>query len=72
MAEHILHMIKVGGSEFPAIGTDFDGFDGVEILEISKVEEMEKLWEALKKKGVTERQLDKIWHENVERVLSKM
>lgn len=70
MTEHILHMSNVGGSEFPAIGTDFDGFDGVEILEISKAEEMEKLWDALKEKGVTERQLDMIWHGNVERILN--
>lgn len=69
MAEHILHMIKIGGSEFPAIGTDFDGFDGVEVLEISKAEEMEKLWEALKKKGIAESQLDKIWCGNTERIL---
>lgn len=69
MVEHILHMIKIGGSEFPAIGTDFDGFDGVEVLEISKAEEMEKLWAALKKKGIVESQLDKIWYGNTERIL---
>lgn len=69
MAAHVLHMLRVGGSEFPAIGTDFDGFDGMEILEIPDVSKMERLWDALKKWGVTERQLDKIWGKNAERIL---
>lgn len=69
MTAHVLHMIRVGGSEFPAIGTDFDGFDGMEVLEIPDVSKMERLWDALKKAGVTERQLDKIWGGNVERIM---
>ena len=28
MTAHILHMLNKGGSDFPAIGTDFDGFGG--------------------------------------------
>lgn len=72
MTAHILHMLKVGGSEFPAIGTDFDGFDGDGILEIPDVSKMERLWDALKKAGVSERQLDKIWGENAERVLREV
>lgn len=69
MTAHVLHMIKTGGSEFPAIGTDFDGIDGLEYLEIPDASKMELLWEALKKKGVSESQLDKIWGENAERIL---
>lgn len=69
MTAHILHMIQVGGSEFPAIGTDFDGFDGMEREDIPRTDDMEKLWMALKQKGVTESQLDKIWSENARRVL---
>ncbi|MGF0031744.1 dipeptidase [Bariatricus sp. SGI.154] len=69
MAAHVLHMIRVGGSEFPAIGTDFDGFDGMDVLEIPDVSKMERLWDALKKRGISERQLDKIWGGNAERVL---
>lgn len=42
MAEHLACMVNAGGSEFAAIGTDFDGFDGVEILEIEK----QKRWSA--------------------------
>lgn len=72
MAEHLLHMIRIGGSDLPAVGTDFDGFDGIEILEIQQVGEMEKLWEALKKKGVTETLLDKIRYGNAERILREL
>ena len=72
MTAHILHMIRGGGSSFPAIGTDFDGFDGMEVQEIADASQMERLWDALKKAGLTERQLDKIWGENVERVLRRI
>lgn len=70
MTEHISHMINVGGSEFPAIGTDFDGIPPTDVLEVNGVAEMEKLWDALKKKGISEAQLDKIWCGNVLRILS--
>ena len=66
---HILHMIRTGGSEFPAIGTDFDGFDGMKVMEVPDISQMERLWDAIKKAGVGERQLDKLWGGNVERIL---
>ena len=72
MAEHLACMVNAGGSEFAAIGTDFDGFDGVEILEIEKAEEMERLWEALKAKGFTETQIERIAYGNVKRVLQAL
>lgn len=72
MTAHILHMIQVGGSGFPAIGTDFDGFDAEGILEIPDVSRMERLWDALKKAGVPERQLDGIWGKNAERVMREV
>ena len=72
MVDHLAHMVNVGGSEFAAIGTDFDGFDGVEILEIKKVEEMERLWEALKVNGFTESQIDRIAYGNAKRVLQAL
>lgn len=72
MAAHILHMIKVGGSEFPAIGTDFDGFRGMDVMEIPMISDMEKLWIYLKKKGLSEGQLEKIWSGNVLRILREI
>lgn len=72
MTAHLLHMIQVGGSGFPAIGTDFDGFDADGILEIPDVSGMERLWYALKRAGVSERQLDGIWGKNAERVMREV
>lgn len=72
MTAHIQHMLQVGGSEFPAIGTDFDGFDGMEYEDICRVEDIERLWVALKRAGVTESQLDGIWGKNAARVLKRL
>ena len=69
MVRHVLHMIDVGGSSLPAIGTDLDGFDGMEAMDIPDVSGMERLWDALKRKGLSERQLDKIWSGNALRVI---
>ena len=71
MTAHLLHMIQVGGREFPAIGTDFDGIEEVH-MDIPRVDGMEKLWEALKKKGISENQLDLIWSGNALRVLQAL
>jgi len=71
MGAHLLHMINTGGSDFPAIGTDFDGFRGMDVMEIKKLSEMERLWDFLKKKGVSERQLEKIWSQNVLRLFKE-
>ena len=67
-----MHMINVGGSEFPAIGTDFDGFRGMDVCEIPMLSDMEKLWSYLKKKGMSEAQLEKIWNGNVLRVIKEI
>lgn len=72
MAAHILHMINVGGSEFPAIGTDVDGYDVQEYEPIQTVADMPKLWEILRKKGVSEDQFDRIWRTNAENLLKRI
>ena len=63
-------MIRVGGREFPAIGTDFDGIDGMEHMDIPHVSEMDRLWDAFKKKGIPESQAELIWSGNVLRALA--
>lgn len=67
MVRHVLHFLAIGGEDCLGIGTDFDGCDGN--MEISHPEEMDLLFHALKKQGVTERQLDKIARDNVLRVI---
>lgn len=68
MARHIYHMYQVGGEDFPAMGTDFDGYDDGE-NEITDMSQMHMVYDAVKKQGFTERQMDKIWSGNILRVI---
>ncbi len=72
MVCHLRHMINTGGSDFPAIGTDFDGFDGMEKLEIPDTGHMGLLRNALEKEGFTAGQIEKIWWGNAMRVMEDM
>ena len=70
IARHAAHMISEAGEDLPAIGTDFDGFVCKDVTGyLSGPGDMELVWEAMKKQGITERQLDKIWSGNALRVL---
>ena len=71
IAEHVMHMYKVGGEDFIAVGTDFDGFDEGE-LEIAHMGEMGKLYHAVEKRGFTERQMEKFWSGNAMRVMQQV
>lgn len=73
IARHAIHMIREGGEEVVAIGTDFDGFENRSApLWIAHVREMDLLWEAMKSRGITERQLDKIMRGNVMRFMQEV
>lgn len=67
LVTHILHMIKVGGEDVVAFGTDFDGFCGD--LEIDHCTRMDILYDRLAGNGVTASQLEKFASKNVLRVL---
>lgn len=67
---HMEHMFDVGGEDFVAIGTDFDGFDEGE-LEIKDIGEMGLLYEALKRRKFHDRQIEKFWNGNVKRVIGE-
>lgn len=69
MVEHVKYMMNLGGEDFVAIGTDFDGIGGQ--LEIDEPTKMGLLFEALHKAGISERQLDKIASENALRVIKE-
>lgn len=69
LAAHVLHFIKVGGEDCVGIGTDFDGVEGE--LEIAHPTQMTLLFDALEKRGVTPRQLDKLASGNVLRVIKE-
>lgn len=68
LVRHIEHLFYVGGEDFVAIGTDFDGFDEGE-LEIRDIGEMNRLYEALKKRKFNDGQIEKFWYGNVMRVM---
>lgn len=67
MVKHILHIRNVGGTEVLALGSDFDGIEGK--LEISGPQDWPKLEAALKQAGLSEEELEKMWHSNARRVL---
>jgi membrane dipeptidase len=69
MLRHIKHMINVGGSELPAIGTDFDGMDGS--FEIGDCSKMQLLFEAMEGEGFTIGQIEKVAYKNAERVIKE-
>ena len=71
MAEHVAHMYAIGGEDVIAIGTDFDGYDEGE-SEVTHMGQMELVFEAIKKRGFSERQMEKFWHGNVLRVLQEV
>lgn len=66
VVEHARHIAAVGGVECLALGSDFDGIDTH--AELTGADRMERLADALKGAGFSERQLDKILGGNVLRV----
>jgi len=67
LVAQIQHMVKTGGIECAAVGTDFDGIGGE--LEINSADKMPLLFAALEKAGFKSGEIEKIAHGNVERVL---
>lgn len=72
IARHAAYMIRTGGEDVVAIGTDFDGFDNeVRNQWIGHVKDMEHVWIAMKKQGISERQIEKIMGDNALRVIKE-
>jgi len=71
VCDHILHVLKVGGEDVPALGSDFDGFvippEGLEDVAC-----LPKLTAALSRRGVSDAVLKKILGDNVMRVLAEV
>lgn len=71
IADHVWHMYQTGGEDFIAVGTDFDGFDEGE-LDIAHIGEIDKLYDTVKRRGLSERQMEKFWSGNAMRVLKQI
>lgn len=73
IARHAAYMIDVAGENVPAIGTDFDGFESKGVSNyLSGPGDMDRVWDAMKKQGITERQIEKIWSGNALRVMKEI
>lgn len=67
MVRHVMHIRNVGGTQVLSIGSDFDGIGGE--LEIAHPQQMEQLWAALHRAGMTESELEQMAQKNALRVL---
>ena len=67
IVRHVVHLYNVGGSDFVAIGTDFDGIGGK--LDIASPLDMDKLFDALLKNGMNAADVEKIAYKNAERLV---
>lgn len=67
---HIKHIAKTGGIGMIAIGTDFDGINCE--LEISDISKITLLYDALKKSGFSETDVEKIFYKNAMRVMGEV
>ena len=66
IAAHAKHIKNVGGIDVLAIGSDFDGI--LNEVEISDVSQFDKLYYILKKYNFTEREIEKVFYDNIRRV----
>lgn len=66
---HIKHIKNVGGIDVIGLGSDFDGIENQ--VEIKDSSEFPKLYEALKKAGFSENEVEKIFYKNVLRVFKE-
>ncbi len=67
---HAKHIKNVAGIDTLAIGTDFDGIYGTQEIPTSK--EIPLLYDALKKEGFTESEIEKVASKNVLRVMKEV
>ena len=63
-ADHILHALSVMGENHVGIGSDYDGVPPDAFMAIKQPGFMNKLWEKLIQRGLSEKILLKIAHEN--------
>lgn len=70
IAEHILHMVNVAGSESVGLGSDFDGIGCG--LEMEDCAGMQTLADALSKRGMSQEQIEKVFYKNVLRLYKEV
>jgi microsomal dipeptidase-like Zn-dependent dipeptidase len=66
LVDHIDHAVRIAGVEHGGIGSDFDG--GAGLLDVGDVSEMPKTTRELVRRGYSEKDIRRIWGENLMRV----
>ena len=67
ICDHAMHLIDRGGIECVGLGTDFDGISGE--FEISDCTKLPLLFDALRKRGLSEDAVEQIAYQNTARVI---
>ena len=70
IADHILYMVNVAGIESVGLGSDFDGIGCG--LELENCSNMQTLAESLKKRGMSEKQVECVFYKNVLRLYKEL
>ena len=68
--EMLKYMVKVGGGEFAAIGSDYDGFDGT--LEWKDASGTESLIDAMEREGFSQSLIENITYKNALKVIKEV
>ena len=69
IVKHAKYLSKLGGIDCVGLGTDFDGIYGTQ--EIANSAMLPLLWDALRKEGFHESEIEKIAYKNVMRVIKE-
>lgn len=70
ICDHIQHLVKIGGIDIIALGSDFDGISGE--LEVASPLDFEKLYRELQNRGFSDDDIEKFSHANAERILKEV
>lgn len=71
LLRHIEYMYQLGGEDFIALGTDFDGFHDA-VNEIDCATKLPLLYDAMQRRGFHERQMEKFCWGNAKRLIQEM
>ncbi len=71
LADHIEHAVSLAGIEHVGIGTDYDGIEFT-ALGLEDISSFYKIWDTLKARGFSDKDIKKIAGENLLRVLKEV
>ncbi len=72
LLDHLDHIVKVGGLDCAALGSDFDGYKGIEGHVLADASEFPLLAGALESRGYRSSEIEKIFSGNWERLIREI